>query len=103
MREQLPEEYFVRELDTIAVKGKTEGVRIYELVDFSQNIDSVVLYEDYEKALRLYRGEKYREAGEIWANHMETDNPSRVMANRCAAILNHEVVVEDGTFHMLHK
>lgn len=103
VREKLSQEYYVRELDTIAVKGKTEWVRIYELVWFENKIDDRARFENYEKALGYYRKGEYREAWKIWANQMEEDFPSRVMAERCVAILQHEIVVENGIYRMTHK
>lgn len=103
VREKLNTDFVVRELDTIAVKGKNEGVRIYELIGFAKKVSDVVLYDDYEKALSWYRDGRYREAGEIWANLMEKDPPSKVMALRCAAIINREMTVENGIYRMTHK
>jgi class 3 adenylate cyclase/CHASE2 domain-containing sensor protein len=102
-RAQLTPEFFVRELDTIAVKGKAEWVCIYELIGFDAKVGDKWIYIKYEQALALYRTGKYREAGEIWATQMEIDPPSRMMVERCMAIVRGEVVVENGIFHMTHK
>lgn len=44
-------------------------------------------YSKYETALRLYRENKFLEAGKIFEENMEIDPPSRVMAYRCLEIL----------------
>lgn len=50
-RSVLGPEFFVRELDTIAVKGKAEGIRIYELIGRESHMKNLYIYEQYEKAL----------------------------------------------------
>jgi class 3 adenylate cyclase/CHASE2 domain-containing sensor protein len=83
-------QYRVRELDLIAVKGKEEPVKVYELLEFA----GTELPEDKEHALRRYAlgmaAYKVRE----WAaakSHFEealaacpSDGPSRVYVGRCA-------------------
>jgi len=102
-REKIGNEFLLRELDTIAVKWKTEGVRIFELLSFSTESLDMTIYKKYEDALLLYREGKYREAGELWACQMELDPPSRIMALRCVDILNWNIHVENGVYHMTHK
>jgi adenylate cyclase len=48
-------EFLYRELDTIAVKGKNEGIRIYELLGFYADMLDMTIYTNYESALELYR------------------------------------------------
>ena len=50
-RSALTPEFSVRELDTIAVKGKSEGVRIFELIGTENHMKNLYAYEQYEKAL----------------------------------------------------
>lgn len=95
--------YLTRELDTIAVKWKTEWVKIYELVGYAVDYPERTLYFDYEKALDLYRKENYREAGKLWQKQAQDDPPSRVMMYRCLEILKGNITVEDGIYHMTHK
>lgn len=102
-RTGLSDEFFVRELDTIAVKGKTEGVRIYELIGFTKNIIDRTIYENYEKALSLYREEKYIDAGKIWESQKDVDPPSRIMMDRCLSLIHGETHLENGVYHMTHK
>jgi class 3 adenylate cyclase/CHASE2 domain-containing sensor protein len=95
--------YLTRELDTIAVKGKTEWVRIYELVGYAKDYPDRTLYFTYEKALALYRKWDYREAGKLWQTQAHEDPPSHVMMYRCLNILKWLITVEDGIYHMTHK
>lgn len=102
-RTGLSDEFFVRELDTIAVKGKSEGVRIYELIGFTKNITDRTIYENYEKALSLYREEKYIDAGRIWESQKDIDPPSCIMMDRCLSLIHGETHLENGVYHMTHK
>ncbi len=85
-----PEWYRVRELDFIAVKGKEEPVKVYELLEMA----GTELAPDKEEALRAYeRGMEAYKRRE-WAEaktHFDaaltvcpSDGPSRVYSTRCA-------------------
>lgn len=93
----------VRELDYIAVKGKNEAVRIFELIDRADAGIDTAVYEAYEVALKVYRDGRYLEAGQIWERYMEIDPPARVMAYRCLALLRGETVLDHGVYRMGHK
>ncbi len=96
--------FFFRRLDTITVKGKNTAVGIYELIaNISNSIQNRVFYDNYTRALDLYLTKDYLEAGKIWEAQMHLDPPSRIMAERCLAILRGEVVIEDGVYHMTKK
>ncbi len=102
-RGQIGDRFELRELDTIAVKWKSEWVKIYELLGIIGEIIDRTIYDTYGKALALYRKWKYLEAGKIWESQMETDGPSRVMALRCVEILSGNIRVENGIYTMTHK
>jgi adenylate cyclase len=102
-RERLGDRYIVRELDTIAVKGKTEWVRIYELIGTPDRVTNRYALEQYERALALYRAGKYKDAGILWEKQKDIDPPSHVMMDRCLSILKGETRVEGGIYHMTHK
>lgn len=95
--------FIVRELDAVAVKGKNQGIRIYELVDFYRPELQTPVYASYEAALKLYRDGKYLEAGKIWEQYIDIDPPSRTMALRCLAILRNEVTLTNGIYHLEFK
>ncbi len=100
---ELDDTFFTRELDTIAVKGKKQGVRIFELVDFKENIKDALVYETYEKALLFYRKGQYKEAQKIWNSQATIDPPSQVMAIRCTRIINKQISVDNAIYRMEHK
>jgi class 3 adenylate cyclase/CHASE2 domain-containing sensor protein len=101
--EQVRDKFLFRELDTIAVKGKSEGVRIYELLGFREETIDMTQYRKYEEALALYRNGSYLDAGKIWESLMSVDETAHIMALRCVEILQWKVLVENGVYHMTHK
>jgi adenylate cyclase len=71
-----------REIDTVQVKGKDQGERIFELIadgDMSrQDIDA------FQTALELYRSQKWQDAADIFGRLAESgDPPSEVFLKRC--------------------
>ena len=63
---KLYDDYAVLELDKIAVKGKTEGVRIYTVLgDFNwwnENSHLAMEEQQHEKMIKLYRNQKFDHA-----------------------------------------
>ncbi len=75
-----------RELDLIKVKGKDKPVTIYEL---SASMDATVAKE-FEDSLRLYRGQQFKEAKEIF-ERLESeygDKTAGMFAERCAEFID---------------
>jgi adenylate cyclase len=56
--------FVYREIDTVVVKGRTEGVKIYEPVGKQGEVGESVLgdIERFHKALDLYRRQRWEEA-----------------------------------------
>lgn len=79
--ERVRDRHQMRELDKVAVKGKSEPLQIFEPL----NASNIALREPYEKALALYRAQKFNDAIEIWDSL--DDGPSRVMAERARMFL----------------
>jgi class 3 adenylate cyclase len=102
-RTRIGDTFELRELDTIAVKWKTEWIKIYELLGYkSDNIDRTI-YDTYEAALVLYREQKYMEAGKLWETIQDKDAPSQIMMFRTIEIIKWNIRVENGVYHMTHK
>jgi adenylate cyclase len=81
---QLPTGKFItRELDMIVVKGRTEPVRIYELMGFGSDSkpDEKEKIDAYAKALALYRNRQFAEAAGIFTTI--GDVPSLKFVERC--------------------
>jgi len=90
---KIKEKFICREIDLLTVKGKTEHIRIYEILqkaaDSSKTL--VSLKTNFESALKLYRNQKWENAlkgfQEIY-NDTE-DKTSRVFIDRIKLFMHH--------------
>lgn len=83
---KLHETFLCRELDYITVKGKTEPVRIYEILQH-KNIAEDKIYEIkelFEEGLKLYRQQLWTEANKKFTQNVKKydDIPSKVFIER---------------------
>jgi len=85
------ERFFFRRLDRVAVKGKREGVEIFELLGRRDapgaGFSDRVPVEVYERALDAYRAHRFEEALALLIG-CDGDPPSRVLAERCERFLS---------------
>lgn len=79
--------FVFRHLDRVAVKGKRNGIELYELLGEtgSPAIDMAIITQ-YESALALYRNRRFTEAMNLLITQTH-DTPSNVLAARCADFL----------------
>ncbi|MES1260302.1 MAG: adenylate/guanylate cyclase domain-containing protein [Acidobacteriota bacterium] len=76
-------EFEFRLLDNVSVKGKTEGLLVYELLDYRQAGRQRPEYiARYEQAWTMYREGQFAEALELLARQTY-DGPSVQLAERC--------------------
>jgi adenylate cyclase len=78
-----------RRLDRVAVKGKTEGIVIYELL--AERIEGKprpALIEHYEQAFALFQRGDFAGARKLLEAQGE-DAPSQILAGRCRELVNH--------------
>jgi adenylate cyclase len=105
---QVKDHVIARELDLIRVKGKTQPVKVYELLAVAERSDAYAdLVARFEKGLRAYRGGDWLAALEIFqglkADHPD-DGPSQVFIERCLNLLAEPPAGEwDGVFVMRSK
>lgn len=76
-----------REIDLIAVKGKSEAIRVYELVGMKGQVDEVTTeaLKLYEEALEDYRSQRWDQAAAAFERVIAMrgdDAPSRVFIER---------------------
>jgi adenylate cyclase len=77
-----------RFIDEVAVKGKRQSLRVYELLGRSSGgSEPNDVAKTYEAAFERYRQGEFAEALELLARNTE-DTPSRVLASRCHKYLN---------------
>jgi len=81
------EKFVFRLLDRVAVKGRTEGVTIYELIAkrMPGSQDSPVLAR-YEQAFKAYQRSDFQTALALLQTE-SNDPPSLVLANRCRLLI----------------
>jgi class 3 adenylate cyclase/sensor domain CHASE-containing protein len=75
----------VRELDTVQVKGRTSGTRIFELIGLSDDLVDEVMIERYGVALAFFRAGDFMNAEKEFAGLVDNheDIASLKMAERC--------------------
>ena len=74
-----------RELDKVRVKGKEQGVTVYELYDDTAN-GVTEGYEIFREALRVYKSRDFERALNLFTdskNALGDDEPSALYINRC--------------------
>jgi adenylate cyclase len=85
--EEARDEFAFRLIDKVAVKGKTEPVRVYELLGAVGTCDDAVAAgQVYEQALAAYFARDFARARAVLAA-MADDPPSRVLVRRCDALI----------------
>jgi adenylate cyclase len=77
-----------RLVDKVAVKGKQESVRVYELLGLPEECAaSMAKARTYEAALEAYFGRDFQGALERLEPIARDDGPGRVLAERCARMI----------------
>lgn len=88
IRDEAVEEFEFRLLDLVAVKGKSKGVAVYELMgsagSVSENQRKVAAI--YEEAFDLYLARKFQEAMTLLEG-IPSDPPGQVLLDRCKLYL----------------
>jgi adenylate cyclase len=79
------ETFWFRRLDRVAVKGRQQGVEVYELVGRRRDLPALALVmPHYEQALEAYFARRFDDALALLAEgDSEGDPPSRLLAERC--------------------
>ena len=76
-----------RLLDFVAVKGKTEGINVYELIGKKGEKPAMnAIISKYEQALQAYRSRHFEEAMNLLQDQLH-DGPSHTLHDRCALLL----------------
>jgi len=82
------EAFVFRLLDWVAVKGKSESVKIYELVgEGGVGGATAGVIASYEEAFAAYVARDFSRAIQILERQTDDDEPSRVLCERCRALL----------------
>jgi len=96
-RDPLGDDFLVREIDVVRVKGKKKPVRTFEVLAKAGTEKDTVelrrLIDDFTEGLELYRAQKWDEAQKIF-NSLGEDPASAVFSKRCD-LLRDEAPDED--------
>lgn len=86
-KKNVEHDLLLRELDTIQVKGRTQGSQIFEVIAEKKNAtpDQIRIKTEYEAALDLYRKGDFTQAEEAFVALLNTsnDSPAKTMSERC--------------------
>ncbi len=98
---RVTQNYKIREIDRVQVKGKEESVVIYEVIDFgSFDTKEIKREERYQKALELYYKNKFLEAG-ICFDELFKDYEIRlfeIYRDRCQKFLKENIKLVGGVY-----
>lgn len=88
IRDEAHGDFEFRKLDVVAVKGKSNGVTVYELLGKkgSLSADEEQRMKKYDEAFELYLKRKFSEALETFLS-LKLDTPSEAMVKRCEKYL----------------
>jgi adenylate cyclase len=83
------EELAFRLIDKVAVKGKEEAVRVYELLGVrAESGEALAEARPFEQALEAYFARDFVRAQDLLRSR-DDDPPSRVLAERCTVMIAH--------------
>jgi adenylate cyclase len=101
------EEFVVRSVDLIKVKGKTRGVAVFTVLEERRNGAEPAWLARHEEAVRLYRAGDFSSAEAAWCDVQAAapgDSIAEVFLERCRALQVHPPEgVWDGVFEMKSK
>jgi len=96
-----------RKLDSVAVKGKSKGVAIYELRGLGHpDIPEQQFISAFESALALYQKGKFKSAliaFQTFHHQYPDDPPTPIFIDRCQELIKSPPDHWDGTFHATSK
>jgi adenylate cyclase len=83
---EVRDEFLLRRLDRVAVKGRREGIEVYELVGRAATVPRTDTIAAYEAALDNYFARRFDSAITLLGANGD-DRPSQVLATRCQHFL----------------
>lgn len=101
--------FLVRELGLIAVKGKQQPVRIFELLSARESAPADLLQrvEEYGRAMELFYGRRWQAALELFEQLLQQqpqDGPAALNRDRCRELLDVPPLTDDwDVVHMKEK
>jgi adenylate cyclase len=111
-KNKISNKFLCREIDLVKVKGKSKGIRVYELFDhidliYQHEADTYSrLKENFERALGHYYTGNWKEALDIFTEvkkDFPSDKPSEIMIARTNRLINEAPKDWDGSWVMREK
>jgi adenylate cyclase len=107
---QLDGGFELRELDLVAVKGKEQPVRVYEVLDLAGNVpaETLVLMAEFATALATYRAGEFDAARALFETIADRDEPAKIYLDRCLHFMQYPPSKSsdgtwDGVWRMTEK
>jgi adenylate cyclase len=96
-----------RHIDTVVVKGKKKGVKIYELLGIGDPTGQEAdLIEQFEAGRQLYEKGEFKKAHtqfEHLAGMYPDDGPTKIYLNRCQEFIDQPPAHWDGIYRLTNK
>jgi len=102
----LKEEYKIRELDLVQVKGKNKSIKIYEVLGFGEfNEDEKKREKLYMEALEFYRSADFKEAMTLFFKLYEDYGLFlyEMYIKRCKELIKKDIKDFDGVYRFVTK
>lgn len=99
--------FILRQIDCVAVKGKMQGVKIYEVLGFAEEKESCKdLVEKFGRGFELYLKKDWTAAQKVFEEILAgnpDDGPSKVLKERMEEFLASPPADFDGVYHLKFK
>jgi adenylate cyclase len=105
-KDRLVQEYQIREIDRVQVKGKEESIKIYEVFGFgSMKREDQEIEQIYKEAKELYFDSKFDEAYGLFFKvyELKDDKIFAIYMDRCASYLKNDIKKVDEVFKFTMK
>jgi len=101
------DKFVLREIDCVVVKGKMQGVKIYEVLGFVEEKEKFKnLTEKFERAFELYLKKDWVAAKKVFEEilgEFSEDKPSQILKERLAEFLKNPPADFDGVYRLEFK
>jgi hypothetical protein len=103
------EQFTIRLIDHVTVKGKSQSCRIYEVVDgdkYEVREQKERILRPYHEALLLFTDGRFEEARDKFNECLVVrpdDKPCLIYVERCTELLLNPPSIWDGIYHLVNK
>jgi adenylate cyclase len=103
MRDALPETFRAREISRVAVVGRNEPVRVFELLSEKDSAARGEELSAFAEGLRAFSAGDFAVALEAFLPHAEADPPAAAYARKCRALIENPPERWEGVWVMTEK